>query len=297
MEAALRAYRRGLIKTVAGSFVLHALLIAVAFIFHNAHTGRVYFTPVTVSIVDRSGLPKGLAPAGPGPAASMPEAKTGRPVAEEEAVRYGKPVIQTPKKAGEKSLSPVEEALKRISADVKVKDDSALVGSSIEKLRRKQEAEHKALKRGVDEIRQGLSSGSTVSGAGRQANAAAGAGGGSAGGGAATGGMAGGTGGGVSDVKYASYYNLISGIVQREWLDYFGEFRNIRSEVIVSIKIARSGGLMETRVEKSSGNPRFDESLLNAVKKASPFPPLPREFEGREMDVAFRFCPDCEGKR
>lgn len=284
MEGALRTYRRGLLKTVAGSFILHALLIAVVLIFYNAHPGRVYFTPVMVSIVDQSSLPKRPIQAGSEPVASMPQAKTERVEAKEEAARPQK-AVQTSKKAEPERLSPVEEALKRISADVKEKDDSALVGSSIEKLKRKQESEQKALKRRIEEIRQGLSSGSTVSGAKRQANAAASG---------ATGGAAA---GGASDVKYASYYNQISGIVQQEWAIYFGEFQKIRSEVIVSIKIARSGALMETRVEKSSGNPRFDGSLLNAVKKASPFPPLPKDFEGGQMDVSFRFCPDCEGKR
>ncbi|MBI5827083.1 MAG: cell envelope integrity protein TolA [Deltaproteobacteria bacterium] len=293
MEAALRTYRRGLLKTVAGSFILHALLIAVMLIFYNAHPGRVYFTPVTVSIVDQSSLPKSQAQAGAGPVASVPQAKIERIEAKEEAVKPQK-AVKTSKKAEPKMLSPVEEALKHISADVKEKDDSAIVGSSIEKLKSKHEAEQKALKRSIDEIRQGLSSGSTVSGANRQANAAAT---GAAGGGAAGGGAGGGAPGGVSDVKYASYYNQISGIVQQEWAIYFGEFQKIRSEVIVSIKIARSGSLMETRVEKSSGNPRFDDSLLNAVKKASPFPPLPKDFEGKQMDVSFRFCPDCEGKK
>lgn len=290
MEAVLRTYRRGLLKTVAGSFILHALLIALALIFYNAHQGRVYFTPVTVSIVDPSSLPRGQAQtrSRAEPVASVPQAKIERIEAKDEADRPQK-TVRTSKKAGAERLSPVEEALKRISADVKEKDDSDIVGSSIEKLKSKHEAEQKALKKSLDEIRQGLSSGSTVSGAFRQATAAASGGAvRSAGNGAPV---------GVSDVKYASYYNRISGIVQQEWAVYFGEFRDIRSEVIVSIKIARSGGLMETRVEKSSGNHRFDESLLNAVKKASPFPPLPKDFEGRQMDVSFRFCPDCEGKK
>lgn len=295
MEAALRAYRRGLLKTVAGSFILHALLIAVMLIFYNAHPGRVYFTPVTVSIVDQSSLPKRQGPAASEPVASVPQAKIERIEAKEEAVEPQK-AVKTSKKAEPKMLSPVEEALKRISADVKEKDDGAIVGFSIERLKRKHEAEQKALKKGIDEIRQGLSSGSVVSGANRQApGAASGAAWGGARGGAA--GAGGAATGGVSDVKYASYYSQISSIVQQEWAIYFGEFQKIRSEVIVSIKIARSGGLMETRVEKSSGNQKFDESLLNAVKKASPFPPLPKDFEGKQMDVSFRFCPDCEGKK
>ncbi|MBI5826995.1 MAG: TonB C-terminal domain-containing protein, partial [Deltaproteobacteria bacterium] len=249
MEAALRTYRRGLLKTVAGSFILHALLIAVMLIFYNAHPGRVYFTPVTVSIVDQSSLPKRQTHAGAEPAASMPQAKIERIEATDEAVKPQK-AVKTSKKAEPNMLSPVEEALKHISADVKEKDDGAIVGSSIEKLKGKHEAAQKALKKSIDEIRQGLSAGSIVSGANRQANAASGATGGVAGGSAG-----GGAQGGVSDVKYASYYNQISGIVQQEWAIYFGEFQKIRSEVIVSIKIARSGGLMETRVEKSSGNP------------------------------------------
>ncbi|MEK7773951.1 MAG: hypothetical protein AAB307_06340, partial [Deltaproteobacteria bacterium] len=142
MEAALLRYRRGLLKTLAGSLVFHALLIAVTLIFFNAGPRRVFFTPITVSIVGQAGPPKEPAPAKAEPSVSMPpvkgerpEIKEERPQAKEETARFKK-ALKASKKAEAKRLSPVEEALRHIAADVKEKDDGSLISSSIEKLKK-----------------------------------------------------------------------------------------------------------------------------------------------------------------
>ena len=43
-------------------------------------------------------------------------------------------------------------------------------------------------------------------------------------------------------------------------------------------KLARDGSVSSARVEKFSGNQSFDNSALEAVRRASPFPPPPKSF-------------------
>lgn len=45
--------------------------------------------------------------------------------------------------------------------------------------------------------------------------------------------------------------------------------------VIIRMNLERSGRVSNVRVEKSSGDKKFDDSALKAVRTASPFPPVP----------------------
>ena len=46
-------------------------------------------------------------------------------------------------------------------------------------------------------------------------------------------------------------------------------------KVGIRLRLERSGRVSDVRVEKSSGNKQFDASAVQAVRRASPFPPLP----------------------
>ncbi|MGB5217956.1 MAG: energy transducer TonB [Smithella sp.] len=63
--------------------------------------------------------------------------------------------------------------------------------------------------------------------------------------------------------------------------------RNITT--IIGVKIARNGALEYAGFEKRSGNSYFDNSALRAVKKASPFPPLPSWVRDNSIEIGIRF--------
>jgi len=46
-------------------------------------------------------------------------------------------------------------------------------------------------------------------------------------------------------------------------------------KVILRMHLERSGRVSNVRVEKSSGDKKFDDSAIEAVRTASPFPPVP----------------------
>lgn len=52
-----------------------------------------------------------------------------------------------------------------------------------------------------------------------------------------------------------------------------------KGTVVVQILIARTGQLLSLRVSKSSGAALYDEAALNAVRRAAPFPAVPKGLE------------------
>jgi colicin import membrane protein len=58
---------------------------------------------------------------------------------------------------------------------------------------------------------------------------------------------------------------------------------------IIDVRISRSGALEYAGFEKRSGNSYFDDSALRAVKKSSPFPPLPQWVMEKSIEIGIRF--------
>lgn len=73
------------------------------------------------------------------------------------------------------------------------------------------------------------------------------------------------------------YFGLISSQVTRNYnvADTIPEDERLRLVAQVSMRLSRTGEVLEARLAKSSGNPLFDSAVLAAVKKASPFSPPP----------------------
>lgn len=82
------------------------------------------------------------------------------------------------------------------------------------------------------------------------------------------------------------YYSKIMNEIHDQW-GWHGEAIVQKDiETIVGIKILRDGTVIVQKIEKSSGNPRFDRSAIKALAKASPLPPPPYEIE-----IGVRFYP------
>lgn len=62
------------------------------------------------------------------------------------------------------------------------------------------------------------------------------------------------------------------------------------AECVIVFSILRTGQAVDFRVEASSGDAGFDYEALSATQEASPFPPLPREYEDPflKIHVSFR---------
>lgn len=264
-------------RTLAGSIALHAAAIAVAAFFFASGAKRVFITPVyTVDLVSNG--PRQTMQAAPPalPVEKTPEAAP-EPVKAAAEKAPAEKAAPSPETVKIKMKPSVDEALKKIEKKVEKRSDEALVASSIDSLKKKMETERSSRNDRVAKLRDEISSRSSSASPVQAAKPAA------PGGGAAKASL---------EAKYPAYYGFIRDKVQDNWI-YPEGLKDDRISVIVSIKIARSGKLLDVSVEKSSGDHAFDSSLLKAVKKAAPFPPLPVNMEGSFLETGLRFCPGC----
>ncbi len=270
----MRTGMQGFGKTLAGSAVFHALLFTLAFLVFNTESGRVFITPVYT--VDLLPGPKGRDTAAARPETAPPPAEEQARPAPEAPAKQSAPTV----KIKEKTPS-IDEALKSINEKVKKRKDEESVTSSIEDIRKRVEAKKEASAR-LSRLKDELNTRESIPEAApapkrppRESGAKTGSAGGSL------------------ESKYPAYYGIIRDRVQQNWI-YPPGAKDSKAAVIISLKIARSGKILDASVEKSSGNQAFDDSLLSAVWKASPFPPLPVEFEGNHLETGLRFCPGCQ---
>lgn len=71
----------------------------------------------------------------------------------------------------------------------------------------------------------------------------------------------------------ADYYSVVVNKIRQQWV--YPETLDRDMEAVISIRVAKDGGVTIDRLEKSSGNRLFDRSVLSAIAKASPLPTPP----------------------
>ena len=78
--------------------------------------------------------------------------------------------------------------------------------------------------------------------------------------------------------------------IQKQWA-FFNQLAQGKTnlEATIVAKIMKSGEIRDLWFEERSGNSFFDDSVLRAMKKASPLPPLPEGYPSPYYDVGFRF--------
>ena len=79
-----------------------------------------------------------------------------------------------------------------------------------------------------------------------------------------------------ADVPFPGWYlRQVQGEISERWQ---GQGRDGNQPQVV-VEIGRDGNIRGLVVEKSSGNPLYDQALLRAITEATPFPPLPEVFK------------------
>jgi TolA protein len=91
--------------------------------------------------------------------------------------------------------------------------------------------------------------------------------------------------GGQKGTPTDMYIAKISDEIWKEWI-WPPEMGRKDLETVVSVTIGRDGYIKINRIEKSSGNIRFNNSALHAINKANPVTPPPYE-----MEIGIRFTP------
>ncbi|MBX9830519.1 TonB family protein [Candidatus Babeliales bacterium] len=83
------------------------------------------------------------------------------------------------------------------------------------------------------------------------------------------------------ELKYLSYEQRINWQLQASWKQHFARHfstRPLQGKVAVEFSINESGALTHANIIQSSGMRELDDVILASVRKAAPFPPLPKHF-------------------
>ena len=166
-----------------------------------------------------------------------------------------------------------QEELKRKQAEEKKRKEQQRRAKEIkDKARRKKEFEKR-----LSQVRKGLNS--------KQYEGESYDAGGQGFGAAKLGGK--GTGGGsLASIEKVAYMNALEQHIKRGWRWIMG---NQKLTAIVRFRILKDGTLQKIELSKSSGNSNFDDSVMRAVRKASPVPPPPAKFYLDFSDVRLIF--------
>lgn len=91
------------------------------------------------------------------------------------------------------------------------------------------------------------------------------------------------------NAKINAYYAMIWSRIKSGWALPQGILPGDALETVIDLTILRSGTVTEINFEKRSGNRFFDDSAMKAVRKATPFPPIPAGLGEASLAVGIRF--------
>ncbi|HKC98504.1 MAG TPA: TonB family protein [Methylomirabilota bacterium] len=95
----------------------------------------------------------------------------------------------------------------------------------------------------------------------------------------------------VTDFPYAYYIRQVAGKIREKW-----DGKAIPGQQpAVIFEIGRDGRVGQATINKSSGNPAYDQVALRAINDAGPFPPLPDEFKKQVLRIGLQFVFDPTG--
>ena len=92
----------------------------------------------------------------------------------------------------------------------------------------------------------------------------------------------------VSQFPYAWYIAAIHRKIKERWDGYA---LNGQQPAVI-FEIGRNGELKRVVIDKSSGNPYYDQAAIRAVTAANPFPPLPVDFKEPTLTIGLQFAYD-----
>ncbi|MBI3292549.1 MAG: TonB C-terminal domain-containing protein [Elusimicrobia bacterium] len=92
---------------------------------------------------------------------------------------------------------------------------------------------------------------------------------------------------GLPNFPYAWYVNILRTKLWEEWSRWVPP--GSQQNCLVTFVIQRSGAVTAIELERTSGDPLFDQGALRAIQTAAPFPPLPEGFQDPTLSVHVEF--------
>ena len=92
----------------------------------------------------------------------------------------------------------------------------------------------------------------------------------------------------LKSVEFISYQNQLVNTIKANWA-WAGRRSDLK--VVVQFGIKENGEMVGLRVTQRSGDPTYDESVIRAIKRSSPFSPPPESHRKDFADVEMTFRP------
>ena len=93
-------------------------------------------------------------------------------------------------------------------------------------------------------------------------------------------------------VDFRPYLTQVLAAVRRNWFAVIPESARLgmsRGRTLIQFSVARNGSVPKLVIAKSSGAPPLDRAAVAGVSASNPFPPLPKEYIGRDIRLQFTF--------
>lgn len=205
----------------------------------------------------------------------------------------------------DKVIEGLKKTDKKVEKDEREKGSGKSLQDAIEEIHKKvalDEIQKRVARRGGEEKR-GADGPSSSSSQGPVFSSSRGSSAGGSGSGSGTGtGSGRGTGSGSGGSPWGSsglesklndYYSLIWAKIKEAWtLPENLSKEKTDLEAVIVVVIEKEGKVQKTWFEKKSGNALYDQMAMRAIKKAEPFPPIPKEFSDNTFEIGIRFHPD-----
>lgn len=92
------------------------------------------------------------------------------------------------------------------------------------------------------------------------------------------------------EIEYKAYYDQVERAVRENWIPPQDmNFEEAPAMTVVSLTLLPDGRVLKSYIEESSGNPQFDQSVMRAILKSTPFPPPPIGLKKRYFELGLRF--------
>jgi colicin import membrane protein len=92
------------------------------------------------------------------------------------------------------------------------------------------------------------------------------------------------------EIKYSAYYDQVERAVRENWSPPQNmDFEEDSAMTVVSLTLLPDGRVLKSYIEEPSGDPQFDQSVMRAILKSTPFPPPPIGMKQQSFELGLRF--------
>ena len=92
------------------------------------------------------------------------------------------------------------------------------------------------------------------------------------------------------EIQYSAYYDQVERAVRENWIPPQSmNFEEQSAIAVVSLTLLPDGRVLKSYIEETSGDPKFDQSVMRAILKSTPFPPPPIGLKQQSFDLGLRF--------